>query len=851
MFRTPVTVVESDVFKAGLDGQLEKWERFVGIRRRAAGEDLSEAADLLHLLLAYNLPGLPGYVMGSEIPGTDIHSLRRRETLMGKYFPFSVKQGLINKFMARENIFFKFAALSTYYEKPVFVFFLNKSRNDKSIEHYSEKIKAIFDWLKIIFHKKFDYIFVDISTGEVVKNSDNFNYPRFTRDVFEFFLLTDFMPLGIPYFFCKNDEIRLSEMDSSWRYVINQTMYDRKYFATDIFLDLPLPANDYFLKFFIEWSMLKGSWALMDAMICSSLIFHESCSGGTIYAYMEKYYNYLELFYDPTVFLYIVCHQAINWPSSEVFQKCFYLTLREKRTVISAGIENILSDENLKHLSAYLYEPAYYSLNQFRNITVHEKRIKDEIRQSILGLREGNCLPAFHYTKRIEERYNIEGRFMEKIDYPVSFSSINYSSIVVNYREGLEKEWELELISEEDLITEVVFRAQSIEEIFLYAIMNGIEWKKRAQFRNVSQNISTKTEKLWSNIESWHKSDKEQVFIGINYVDEIPKKQGYPFLSQGEDLQNQGDMPELIREISIFIKESEHGLVKAFSFRGSDSLPSMVSKLSSPMNSSDEFRLSLCYDAFYRPILNRIENLLKQSKTLPFIMKESRRFNMVTEKGVTHYGSFAALLKSMGVRNRSGFTIDRGNKSLVPYSAMSALVRSDKASVFYLGRDYREIFVFYAGIYAGGYTLEKNDNPKEYLISLFTFLNSLLIFMKIDFPVDIYTFKNVENEDENSFANITSSIEFESLSDKRALSILELKKDLLIKVLLGQDEVASKSLRTVITELAKKRAGGSTERKNIIDYCTEFPIGKYTPVTMMRIKLLIEKALKKRLKNKG
>jgi len=106
MFDTPVTHEKLESLRTRLSAYVSNWDALVNARRKMAGDDIREACDLMHLLLCYNLPGLPGYLQGADVPGMDIHSLKNRELLMGRYFPFAVKQGLSQKVLPRENIFF-------------------------------------------------------------------------------------------------------------------------------------------------------------------------------------------------------------------------------------------------------------------------------------------------------------------------------------------------------------------------------------------------------------------------------------------------------------------------------------------------------------------------------------------------------------------------------------------------------------------------------------------------------------------------------------------------------------------------------------------------------------------------
>jgi len=69
------------------------------------------------------------------------------------------------------------------------------------------------------------------------------------------------------------------------------------------------------------------------------------------------------------------------------------------------------------------------------------------------------------------------------------------------HRDGVEKDWEISLQSNSTVHSP--YRAQSIEELLLFLVLNGIDREKGVVLKNTGTHIRTKMVKLAKSIESW------------------------------------------------------------------------------------------------------------------------------------------------------------------------------------------------------------------------------------------------------------------------------------------------------------------------------------------------------------
>jgi len=841
MFNSPTTHTNIDSFKFYLDQYLTGWRGFLSIRRKMFIDEVREGTDLMHLLLSYNLSGLPGFVQGVEIPGTDIHSLPNRDKVMGRYFPFAIKQGIVNKFLSRERRFAKIVTLSMFHGEPVFLIFVDL-KDEKKLILYENKVREICNWLKIVLGKQFYYQFIDVNKGTPIANSSPYEYPVFRKDVFLFFLMMDFLPLGIPYFFYKREGLKLNEVDSSWARTLSQISYENSFYTTDIFGRLPMNLNESFLKFFIDWVFAKGTNTLMETLVYTFIIKIETFKKGSVFTFIDENFSNLELFFHPSIFFYIMFREKVSDNEiMSVTDRAFYITLRQKKRFIFAGIEKILNLERFSFLSDYLEEPQYYSVREYRKIIVDEQIIRDTLLEYTNQLRKVNEKIANLYARKIESKYNLHLKYIKKLTYPINFSYIDYASIVIIHREGVENEWELQITSD-DHTKETVYRCNSIEEIFLFSIVNGIEWKKGVILKNIGAHIRTKAEKLWSSIDSWLKND-EKVFIGINYFAKENKDQdNYYFLSSVEDILNMGEENRsLVNELSVFLKNREYSQISTFAFKGINNISHLLSTVIDNIGEyEDNYRISLCYDIMYRPILDKIEKILKKDAKSPFIMRENGNFNLITFTEVRSFPTFQQLLHESRRIGFTGFNMDPTSKGIQPYVTMTRYKTFDKTQIFFLGTEFKEIVVFYNGLFVDGYIIKKKESAKDYLISIFTFINSLAVFTKKEIEFDILAYKQKDNG-EGFFQDVKSNIEYESLSQKKSSTGFGIDSEKNYNLKVGRVKYDATRIKDLIYDVS---FNNQEAKKVLIDYCNSFPFGKYTPLHMLKLKFFIEKKLK-------
>ncbi len=841
MLVSPVSMVSMESFRTKLGEFQINWDAFISARRKVVGEDVREAIDLMHLLLCYNLPGLPGFIQGADVPGTDIHSLRGKDHLMGKYFPFAVKQGFLTRSLSRENIFFKFAAFSTYFDDSAFLFFVDDlEKPENLIDLFEKKIKAITDWMRVIFRRKFDFFIVSASKGIAIRNStdsDKF-FPQFRKDIFSFFLFTDFIPLGFHYFVCRKDGLKIKSMHPSWKGTLNKLSEERVFAITDITAFLPEPDNTTFLSFFIEWILSQKEISLGEALSLSIVVFSEHIAEGMISKRIDEKFNTPMCFYFSPTFFYTLALSVIDENFKDAMDRIFYFSVREKRHITMLGIQNYIETGGIKHLEKYLSEPSTCHINEYRRIVRDEQVVKDKLLAIINDLKETLNPSCRHFAKKIEEQFNLEKKYFSIISYPLSFPHLEYSFISIVFRKGLEHEWELNLVDDMENV-QTVFRGSSFEELFLFIVLNKIAWKKGARFSGVPVNISSKAQKLFSSVDSWYSSD-EKIFIGINYLEEEIQKNDYFFISSIEDILNTGEKQRsVIKKLTLFIKSESYGYVSNYSFAGECPVSEMISKTAGRKHSSnDSFRFSICQDTFMRPVQSKIESYYKKEIVLPYIIKENNKFSLIQENSVLIFDTMTELLEETGKRKLKKFSMDAAGLPLLPYQRMFEAKSESRTQVFYLGPETKEIDIFYKGIYSGSYTALGREKLKDALLSIYSFNSSLSLILKEESDFDMFAYKP-EGDKKDSFTDIRPMVEFESQVSKKNGLGFEMGNDNVLKLIYRGDEVSASS----VDELAHsffKRYPGTVQN---IDYCRQFPVAAIDASNIFKLKFAVEKKL--------
>ena len=843
MLKKAVTQEEYDAFQRILEAHINKWSKFLKVKRSSLKIELKESIDLMHLLLAYNLPGLPGYIEGGDVPGTDIHSLINREPLMRKYFPFSVKQGLVNKFLTRENIFFSFSTLSLFYNKPVFLFFTSGT-NEKKIEIFETKIRTILEWFKSVTGIKFEYIIIDTKTGKNLKSSFENPYPVFRKDVFLFFLLTDFIPMGIPFFLYLKLGIKQEEIHFSWKNRLGTLEFEKKFFFSDIFSKIPTSFEPDFFAIFMEWMFRKHN-NLAESFIFTSIISLEEKNNGIIWKNIELNWEKLELFTCPIIFFYLMFiknKQKLQYPQQliDIFQKIFYLTIREKKEAISSNFSNLLEEESFLSLQNYISEPFYYEISQIQQIEKEENAVLNSLKEIIEQLYDSKNSVVKIFAKEISKTFNLENRFVKQYFYPVKISRIKYDKVLVIYRAGLEKPWELLLESDSLNHKELIYRASSIEEIFLFAIINEIHRTNGIHFENVTMNITMKADKLWNNIETWIESN-EKVFLGINYsIEKTALNDKFYMLSTVSDVLNVDKSSDsLVSELTLFIKSSKKYYIEAVCFSEKYSMSHFLSVIYDNFVNFEDFRLSMCHDRFYRPILMTIEMLLQNRKKFPLVLRENGKFNLILKHQVNSFNTFYELLEKTSQLNLTDFSVVKVSGELPIYEKISEVKRTEGVDVFYSGKRENSILLFVAGVFAGGYLISSEENIDEYLISIFRFVNSIILKQRT-LSIKIYKFEDSWSNS-GKFIEATNNIEFKSMTNKYDISALEIMDNGSIMFSLNKKKYYAENIEKLKEKLQKETI---EKFPNFVDFCNNYPQEKYTIKEIVTIKVKIDKLLR-------
>lgn len=698
---------------------------------------------------------------------------------------------------------------------------------------YEDKVRSILDWMRVIFHKRFDYAFVDLRSGEIVRSSSERPYPGFRRDTFTFLLMNHFIPLGLPYLFFRYEGYRFSTIGNAWQEKIKRFAFDGCFFYTDIYAFLKTPDHDAFTRFLMDHFMRNEDGSLMESLLHLFILTREASEPGSFYRRMDESILTPELFYSPLIPAYLMLREEIEGELLDVVDRCFYLTMREERLSATVGMDRIVSLEKLSHLEPLLEEPFFYTLEEYRKSLSQESRLKRVMTELIGALRETRDPFLYRFSRREEERFNLENSYLERLFHPVRFSSFEYETVIVTRREGVEREWELALSDERRGKTETVYRCDSIEETFLFAVVNGIDWKKGVKFVTAPGRVTSRASKLWNNIESWYNSD-ETVFIGMNYTEERKERGNYYFISSMEDILNVGEDEEsFITEMSLFVKSRDLNQIQTFNFREQAKVSPLLSMLAEQMPlSEDGYRISMCYDPYYRPVLNRIEGLLRMKIELPFIIRENGRFNLILQGEYAEYDNFTDLLDATRDRGVTRYTVDNVGEGMEPYRHMTQQRKEQRTQIFYMGPEIREIAVFFAGSYAGGYRLGRR-NFRPFMVSLFTFLNSLSVLVKKDIDFEMVSYDTTR---ENYFLDVKSSIEFESLQNKKSILGMSVNEEKAITLHYRDKSYSAESVDILIDRFVNENPRSDC----LIGYCRNFKVESINPFTMLRMKLILE-----------
>jgi len=147
--------------------------------------------------------------------------------------------------------------------------------------------------------------------------------------------------------------------------------------------------------------------------------------------------------------------------------------------------------------------------------------------------------------------------------------------------------------------------------------------------------------------------------------------------------------------------------------------------------------------------------------------------------------------------------------------------------------------LFVAGVFAGGYLISSEENIDEYLISIFRFVNSIILKQRT-LSIKIYKFEDSWSNS-GKFIEATNNIEFKSMTNKYDISALEIMDNGSIMFSLNKKKYYAENIEKLKEKLQKETI---EKFPNFVDFCNNYPQEKYTIKEIVTIKVKIDKLLR-------
>ncbi|MFO7735196.1 MAG: hypothetical protein R6W70_03150 [bacterium] len=847
MLKVAVEQANYDILKEELELWKSCWSDLQSVRKCSLPQKYGKMLDLMHLLLAYNVPGLPGYVPQGDVPGTDIHSLHQREVLMRKHFPFSEKRGLVNRFLKREKPFFKMVALSLNYPKPLFFFMLDKKEGESKLDVFREKISSITDWFKILFKTEVSYVFTDLRNGRAFFQKDDYDFPVFTKDIFLFCYLTDFITAGIPYFLYSERGLRYDEIHKSWKPQLKRLTSEIKFFFTDLNSQLPSGNTETIFMVVLKWFKKHGIRTLSESFIATSLILMELEHPGFFRDNLRELKNEHTLFYTPSLFFFHLMNEHYDYEKNKLdrdsVERMFYLSLREKPAVTNEGMERILSNDKLKSLEKYCEEPLFYTPGEFKKLNSSHRYFLNVLYENVNELSKYNIPEIKEICNRLRKKYDFEGNYITDYNLFGGLSRLRYENIKIIYREGLEKEWELLLETGSE--SDIFYRGRSLEEILLFMILNKISWPRGISIENVSTSVISETERLRKGIEQWLKSD-EIIFISLNYSE----RTGQPDFLYNADLidniknrEKKQIEPEIRGESTVFIKAALTGQISTHHFSGNNIVSCILSLLASRQFGADELRVMQIKGSSYRPVAINFDQIVINSPKPPLVFCENTKINLITDEEVYPCDTIYEVFKISGDLKLKNLSFVEISDEINLFAEIYEKISGRGVEIFNIRKN-RTILVFLNGIFTDSFEVENNKDAKDLMTSFFSFTESISVNTEKD--IDVKTMEVVwKSKNTAEIKDTTSVNEFDSTKKRGRVSKLHVFNDRTF-ILSFSDE--SKVSAATVEELMTSAERIENPPDRVINYCAGELRNTYSPEELIKIKIKIEKQLAKMVK---
>ncbi len=826
MFHKPYTKELGESFKAEIAAFSDSFGRYIKAKKKQYGENYVEAAEIVSLLLAHNIPGVPGYINGDELPGTDILSLKNSDSLMAKHFPFATKQGLKDRFVRRNETMFLYGAFTKRKELDYVILFTEYD-DDRIIKQAEQKLKIILEWIRIVKGIALGYEIILVQTGKTIASSSG-TVSLYTREIFVFSLFNDFFPLSSYYILSGELLESYKNKHHSWNYVIEREKNLFPMSLCNILEKLPTLGKAVFFKSFTETAKISSQPEIMNALIYLYMAEREHKEPFYIYKKMLSYVNRpSETLNIPVVFY---DDFKSSFPETELYDEAFYLTIRKEKHLSKETLTTLFSKFELDFMEKFYTLPSIFPSSQYKELIKKETTIINTILSYSKNLESSKLKEAFIFSKKTKAVFNLDLTKTSGILYPVNFSQMEYTESQITFRSGIDLGWELSIIDEK---SEEIFiaRKRSLCELLTFATINGISKTRGFSLKNVGRVLASKTTRLWEMIESWFKSD-EQIFMAINYVQsENHKDETNTSITDIYDTKSKKE--NIIKEISLIGKTKYQSILYMSCFKSSTPVSETVwGLISSGINFSGKHRISVFYETWQEPVSSKMEKILEQHPKAPFIMKENESIAVIEKEKFNIFNSIGETLRYLSENSINTPNIELSSEETVVLSKINEFRKNSKHTFFITTFKEREVILFHKEKFAASVRIGNDIDTEIYLASLISFINSISVMQesRIDFSIIMLS-------KDGSFRNISQIIE--SKASGTPSNLVELYPGYKKNVL---DNKKAKGIGENITELAKNylQNGGM---KYPVTMCNSYPLEIYTETDVLALKLDIDNAL--------